>query len=118
VSLHLYGSEYLLSGNSPGKSKLPFVGKWIVLYLLISEPGVEEADSRNKRTKRMEQLERACMEKVKKRFAPELERIAEESLGKPKNGPRWMEFQIDDDTHWPVLFSLSIQRSYRYRITV
>ena len=40
------------------------------------------------------------------RFAngsPELERIAEESLGKPKNGTRWMEFQIDDDTHSPVV---------------
>jgi hypothetical protein len=72
-------------------------------FVGIKEEWVEEADSRNKRTKRMEQLEAACSEKVRERFAPELERIAEESLGKPKNGTRWMEFQIDDDTHSPVV---------------
>ena len=37
------------------------------------------------------------------RFAPELERIAEEALSKPKNGTVWMEFQIDADTHSPVV---------------
>jgi len=51
----------------------------------------------------MEQLEAACIEKVRDRFAPELERIAEEALGKPKAGTQWMEFQIDDDTHSPVV---------------
>lgn len=39
------------------------------------------------------------LDKVRERFSPELERVAQESLGKPKNGTRWMEFQIDDDTH-------------------
>jgi hypothetical protein len=33
----------------------------------------------------MKQLEEACIEKVRGRFAPELERIAEQSLGKPKD---------------------------------
>ncbi len=51
----------------------------------------------------MKQLEAACIKKVRERFVPELERIAEESLGKPKNGNRWMEFQVDDDTHSPVI---------------
>jgi hypothetical protein len=51
----------------------------------------------------MKQLEAACIEKVRERFVPELERIAEESLGKPKKGTQWMEFQVDDDTHSPVV---------------
>ena len=72
-------------------------------FVGIKEEWVEEAESRNKRTDRMKQLEAACIEKVQKRFAPELERIAEESLGKPKNDTRWMEFQIDDDTNSPVV---------------
>ena len=72
-------------------------------FVGIKEEWVEKAESRSKRTERMEQLEEACIEKVSERFAPELERIAEEALGKPKNGPRWMEFQVDDDTHSPVV---------------
>ena len=72
-------------------------------FVGIKEEWVEEAESRNKRTERMKQLEGACIEKVRKRFAPELERIAEDSLGKPKNGSRWMEFQVDEDTHSPVV---------------
>jgi hypothetical protein len=72
-------------------------------FVGIKEEWVEEADSRNKRTDRMQHLEAACIEKVRERFAPELERIAEESLGKPKNDNRWMEFQVDDETHSPVI---------------
>ncbi len=72
-------------------------------FLGISEQWVEEAGSRNKRTERMKELEAACTEKVRERFAPELERIAEESLGKPVGGRAWMEFQVDDDTHSPVV---------------
>ena len=72
-------------------------------FVGIKEQWVEGAESRNKRTERMKQLEEACIEKVRERFAPELERIAEESLGKPKNGTQWMEFQIDADTHSPVV---------------
>lgn len=72
-------------------------------FVGIKEEWVEEAESRNKRTERMERLEAACIEKVCEQFAPELERIAEQALGKPKNGTRWMEFQIDNDTHSPVV---------------
>lgn len=72
-------------------------------FVGIKEEWLEEAESRNKRTERMKQLETACIEKVCERFAPELERIAEESLGKPKNRTGWMEFQVDDDTHSPVV---------------
>src|ERR1051326_2465975 len=71
-------------------------------FVGIKEEWVEEAESRNKRTERMKQLEAACIEKVRERFAPELERIAQESLGTPKS-THWMEFQIDDDTHSPVV---------------
>lgn len=72
-------------------------------FVGIKEEWVEEADSRNKRTDRMKQLEAACIKTVRERFAPELERIADKSLGKPQNGNRWMEFQVDDDTHSPVI---------------
>jgi Nucleotidyl transferase AbiEii toxin, Type IV TA system len=72
-------------------------------FVGIKEEWVEEPESRNKRTERMKKLEEACIQKVRERFAPELERIAEESLGKPKKGDRWMEFQVDDDTHSPVV---------------
>jgi len=72
-------------------------------FVGIKEEWVEEAESRNKRTERMKQLEDACIEKVRQRFAPELERIVQDSLGKPKNASRWMEFQVDDDTHSPVV---------------
>lgn len=72
-------------------------------FVGIIEEWVEEAESRNKRTERMKQLEAACIDKVRERFAPELERVAQESLGKPKNGTHWMEFQVDDDTHSPVV---------------
>jgi hypothetical protein len=72
-------------------------------FVGIKEEWVEEAESRNKRTERMEALEAACIEKVRERFAPELERIAEESLGKLADGKECMEFQVDDDTHSPVV---------------
>ena len=72
-------------------------------FVGIKEKWVEEAESRNKRTERMKELEAACIETVRERFAPELERIAEESFGKPVGGKAWMEFQVDEDTHSPVM---------------
>lgn len=72
-------------------------------FLGISEEWVEEAGSRNKRTERMDELEEACTDKVRERFEPELERIARESLGKPSDGAAWMEFQVDEETHSPVV---------------
>lgn len=72
-------------------------------FVGIKEAWVEEAESRKKRTERFEQLETACIKTVQERFTPELERMAAESLGKPKNGKQWMEFQVDEDTHSPVV---------------
>jgi len=71
-------------------------------FVGINEQWVEEADSRTKRAERMEKLEAACTERVRERFTPELERIAEQSLGNPE-GDAWMEFQVDADTHSPVV---------------
>jgi hypothetical protein len=51
----------------------------------------------------MKQLEAACTKAVKKQIAPELERITEDVLGKPANGKNWMAFQVDDETHSPVV---------------
>jgi Nucleotidyl transferase AbiEii toxin, Type IV TA system len=72
-------------------------------FLGISEDWVEQADSRTKRTKRMEELETACIERVRDRFLPGLEKIASEALGERPGGGSWMEFQVDAATHSPVL---------------
>ena len=74
-------------------------------FLGISEASVEQADSRNKRMERMEELEAACIERVRDRFLPVLERTAGEDLGERSDGASWMEFQVDTTTHSPtVLF--------------
>jgi hypothetical protein len=72
-------------------------------FLGISEEWVEEVHSRNKRTERMQELEAACIERVRIRFVPELERIARESLGERRGGGNWMEFQVDAATHSSVV---------------
>ena len=72
-------------------------------FLGISEESVEEADSRSKRTQRMKDLEAACIERVRDRFLPELERIAVDVLGKHPDGADWMEFQVDAMSHSPVV---------------
>ncbi len=69
----------------------------------ISEESVNQADSRNKRTKQMEQLEAACIERVRERFLPELERIARDVFGEPSHRGGWMEFQVDARTQSPVV---------------
>jgi hypothetical protein len=72
-------------------------------FLGISEDWVEQADSRTKRAERMKELEAACIDRVRDRFATELERIAHEALGENPGGAAWMEFQVDANTHSPVL---------------
>jgi len=72
-------------------------------FLGISEEFVEQAESRNKRTERMEELEAACIERVRDRFLPELERIAVEVLGNRSGGVTWMEFLVDAMTDSPVV---------------
>lgn len=72
-------------------------------FLGIREEYVESADSRGKATARMQELETACIEQVRGRFVPELERIARESLGERAGGKAWMEFQVDAATHSPVV---------------
>jgi len=72
-------------------------------FVGISEESVERAESRNKRTERMQELEAACIERVRDRFVPELERIAREALGERPRGAAWMEFQVDATTHSPVM---------------
>lgn len=73
-------------------------------FLGINEESVEKADSRNQRTQRMTELEEACIERVRDRFLPELERIAAEALGNPSGRQAWMEFEVDAATHSPVVF--------------
>ena len=72
-------------------------------FLGISEEWVEQGDSRNKRTERMKELEGACINRVRDRFLPELERIANGVLGNRSGGAAWMEFQVDTMTHSPVV---------------
>jgi hypothetical protein len=73
-------------------------------FLGISEEVVEQAGTRNKRDKRMKELEDACIERVRDRFLPELERIASVALGLRTSGMNWMEFKVDDTTHSPMVF--------------
>jgi hypothetical protein len=86
-------------------------------FLGISEESVEQAGSRHKRTERMKELEAACIERVRARFLPELERIAGEALGHRSGGAAWMEFQVDAMTHSPVVLSLSVHRTVRLRVS-
>ncbi len=72
-------------------------------FLGISEEWVEEPVSRNKRTERMKELEMACTKRVRDWFVPELERVAQESLGARSGGRNWMEFEIDVSTNSPVV---------------
>jgi len=72
-------------------------------FLGISEESLEEAGSRNKRTEGMKRLEEACIECVRDRFLPELERIVGEVLGRRAGGAVWMEFQLDGTTHSPLV---------------
>lgn len=72
-------------------------------FLGISEEWVEQADSRKQAESRMKELEAACIERVRVRFVPELERLVRESLGERSGGRAWMEFQMDGTTHSPVV---------------
>ena len=72
-------------------------------FVGIEEQWVENAESRSKRTDRMKQLDAACTTTVRERIAPELERISEDALGKSVDDKNWMEFQVDDETHSPVV---------------
>jgi len=72
-------------------------------FLGLGEEWVEQADSRTKRMERMKKLEAACVECVRNRFVPELERITCEVLGKRPGGAAWMEFQVDANNHSPMV---------------
>ena len=74
-------------------------------FLGFSEAPMEQTGSRNKAEAGMKKLEAACIDRVRARFLPELERIAREALGERDGGLAWMEFQVDTTTHSPtVLF--------------
>ncbi len=72
-------------------------------FLGINEELVEQAGSRNKRAQRMQELEMACIARVRERFLPELEQIACEFLGKRIGSKSWMEFKVDAITDSPVV---------------
>lgn len=72
-------------------------------FLGISEESLEKSSSRKTAETRMKELEMACIERVRGRFAPELERLACEALGRRPDGRAWMEFQVDATTHSPVV---------------
>jgi hypothetical protein len=72
-------------------------------FLGITEASLEENVSKRKKGERMDQLEAACIEGVRERFLPDLERITREALGNPAGRADWMEFQVDPATHSPVI---------------
>jgi hypothetical protein len=72
-------------------------------FLGITEASLEENVSKQKKRERMDQLEAACIEGVRERFLPALERLATEALGRPVGRGDWMEFHVDSATHSPVI---------------
>lgn len=72
-------------------------------FLGTTEASMEQATSRTKRDESMKQLEAACIDKVKDDFLPELERLAQDAIGVNSKGTPWMEFQVDDSTHSPII---------------
>ncbi len=75
-------------------------------FLDISEASMEAPGSRKQIETRMKELETACINRIRKRFLPELEKIAVAVLGRRAGGAAWMEFEVDATTHSPaVLFN-------------
>ena len=72
-------------------------------FLGITEEWVEQGSNPRQLRKRMKKLEAACIERVRNRFLPELERVATEALGERAGGAKWMRFQVDADTDSPVV---------------
>lgn len=72
-------------------------------FLGITEEWVAQGSSSSQLKKRMDKLEKACIERVRDQFLPELERVATEALGQRAAGAEWMKFQVDNDTHSPVV---------------
>jgi len=70
----------------------------------ISEQEVEEATSRNKRSKWMETMETACCNWAKNVMQPVLESAVSDVLGPCADGGRWLEYERDETTHSPVLY--------------
>lgn len=72
-------------------------------FLGISEAEVEGADSRNRRTRWMNQLQDACATAANDRMRPLLEPILTDVLGSRSGGKPWLEFEIDASSHSPCL---------------
>jgi hypothetical protein len=72
-------------------------------FVGFEEQYIEQAGSKTKTSKRMKELEDACISRARERFVPELERIASEALGERPGGAAWMEFEVDPTTNSPVI---------------
>ena len=106
-----FGSQLVFKGGTSLSKVFGVIGRFSEdidlsvspAFLGISEESMERAGSRNQRTERMQELEEACIERVRDRFLPELERIANEALGTRIGGGAWMTFEVDATTHSPVV---------------
>jgi len=84
-----FGSQLVFKGGTSLSKVFGVIGRFsedIDLsvspeFLGISEEFVEQADSRNQRATRMQELETACIERVREHFVPVLEQVARETLG-------------------------------------
>lgn len=86
-------------------------------FLGITEASLEENVSKRKKGERMDALEAACIEGVRERFLPELERIAREALGNLVRQGDWMEFHVDSATRSPVIlfhYPTAASRGFEY----
>lgn len=70
-------------------------------FLGLREPELAADVSKTQAGKWMEKAEEACIQVVRERLAPELERTIGASLGNP--GRPWLEFVVDSHSQSPVL---------------
>jgi hypothetical protein len=103
-----FGSQLVFKGGTSLSKVFGVIDRFSEDIDLSVSPvflGIEEKEvhSRKQAEAQMKQLETACIERVRERFLPELERVARESLGKCSGSGTWMEFQVDLATHSPVV---------------
>ena len=72
-------------------------------FVGISEGWLGEPETRRQIEGRLKALESKCVDQVRDRFLPELDRLAQSALGTARGGRNWMEFFVDPQTHSPVI---------------
>ncbi len=83
----------------------------------FEESTLDDEDSKSRRAKLFDSLQASCMQFVREKFQPRLERMVAGALGARSGGGPWLNYQQDARTHSPVLnfeypSGLSPERGY------